>query len=54
LTPPLGIFRRKLMPNLKVIQKILDVGLVPVVRATSADEAIAVVEAIKAGGVSVI
>jgi 2-dehydro-3-deoxyphosphogluconate aldolase / (4S)-4-hydroxy-2-oxoglutarate aldolase len=42
------------MPNLKVIQKILDVGLVPVVRATSADEAIAVVEAIKAGGVSVI
>ena len=27
------------MPNLKTIKKILDVGLVPVVRATSADEA---------------
>jgi 2-dehydro-3-deoxyphosphogluconate aldolase/(4S)-4-hydroxy-2-oxoglutarate aldolase len=42
------------MPNLKVIQRILDVGLVPVVRATSADEAIAIVEAIKAGGVSIL
>jgi 2-dehydro-3-deoxyphosphogluconate aldolase/(4S)-4-hydroxy-2-oxoglutarate aldolase len=42
------------MPNLKIIKKILDVGLVPVVRATSADEAIAIVEAITAGGVSVL
>jgi 2-dehydro-3-deoxyphosphogluconate aldolase / (4S)-4-hydroxy-2-oxoglutarate aldolase len=42
------------MPNLKVIQRILDVGLVPVVRATSADEALAVVEALRAGGVSVL
>ena len=42
------------MPNLKTIKKILDVGLVPVVRATSADEAIAIVEAITAGGVSVL
>ena len=40
------------MPNLKVIQKILEIGLVPVVRATSAEEAIAIAEAIKAGGVS--
>jgi 2-dehydro-3-deoxyphosphogluconate aldolase / (4S)-4-hydroxy-2-oxoglutarate aldolase len=42
------------MPNLRVIQRILDVGLIPVVRASSADEAISVVEAIKAGGVSVL
>jgi len=42
------------MPNLKAIQRILDVGLVPVVRATSADEALAVVEALRAGGVSVL
>ena len=42
------------MPNLKIIKKILDVGLVPVVRASSADEAIAIVEAITAGGVSVL
>ena len=42
------------MPNLKVIQRILDVGLVPVVRATSADEALAVIEALRAGGVSVL
>jgi len=42
------------MPNLKIIKKILDVGLVPVVRAASADEAIAIVEAITAGGVSVL
>jgi 2-dehydro-3-deoxyphosphogluconate aldolase/(4S)-4-hydroxy-2-oxoglutarate aldolase len=42
------------MPNLRVIQRILDVGLIPVIRASSADEAISVVEAIKAGGVSVL
>jgi 2-dehydro-3-deoxyphosphogluconate aldolase/(4S)-4-hydroxy-2-oxoglutarate aldolase len=42
------------MPNLRVIQRILDVGIIPVVRASSTDEAISVVEAIKAGGVSVI
>jgi 2-dehydro-3-deoxyphosphogluconate aldolase/(4S)-4-hydroxy-2-oxoglutarate aldolase len=42
------------MPNLRVIQRILDVGIIPVVRASSADEASSVVEAIKARGVSVI
>jgi 2-dehydro-3-deoxyphosphogluconate aldolase/(4S)-4-hydroxy-2-oxoglutarate aldolase len=42
------------MPNLKVIQRILDVGLVPVVRASSGEEAIAIAEAIRAGGVSVL
>jgi 2-dehydro-3-deoxyphosphogluconate aldolase/(4S)-4-hydroxy-2-oxoglutarate aldolase len=42
------------MPNLKVIKRIIDVGLVPVVRATSFEEAIAIVEAIKAGGVSIL
>jgi 2-dehydro-3-deoxyphosphogluconate aldolase / (4S)-4-hydroxy-2-oxoglutarate aldolase len=42
------------MPNLRVIQRILDVGIIPVVRASSTDEAISVVEAIKAGGVSII
>lgn len=42
------------MPNLKVIQKILDIGLVPVVRAASAEEAIAIAEAIRAGGVPVL
>lgn len=42
------------MPNLKVIQRILDVGLVPVVRAGSCQEAISIVESIRAGGVSVL
>ena len=42
------------MPNLKIIKKILDVGLVPVVRASSTEEALAIVEAIQAGGVSIL
>ena len=42
------------MSNLKAIQKILDVGLIPVVRASSAEEALAIVEAIKAGGLSIL
>jgi len=42
------------MPNLKIINKIVDCGLVPVVRAASADEAVAVAEAIAAGGVSIL
>ena len=42
------------MPNLKVIKQIIEVGLVPVVRATSSEEAISIVEAIKAGGLSIL
>ena len=38
----------------EVIKRIRDVGVIPVVRASSADEAIQVVEAIKAGGVSIL
>lgn len=37
-----------------VLGRITEVGLVPVVRAASAEEAMAVVEAIKAGGVTII
>jgi 2-dehydro-3-deoxyphosphogluconate aldolase/(4S)-4-hydroxy-2-oxoglutarate aldolase len=42
------------MNKSEVIQQIKSIGLLPVVRASSADEAIAVIEAIKAGGVSVL
>src|SRR3954469_10295571 len=42
------------MKKSEIIQRIRDVGVIPVVRASSADEAIQVVEAIKAGGVSVL
>ncbi len=42
------------MPNLQVIQKILDVGLLPVVRARSSEEALLIVDAIRMGGVSVV
>ncbi len=42
------------MPNLKVIERITEVGLVPVVRAASSEEAFSIVEAIKAGGVSIL
>lgn len=42
------------MPNFKVINRIIEVGLVPVVRATSSEEAVSIVEAIKAGGVSIL
>src|SRR5215467_12727810 len=42
------------MPNLKTIQHILDVRLIPVVRASSAEEAVSVVDAIRAGGLSIL
>jgi len=42
------------MPNLKSIQHILDVRLIPVVRASSGEEATSIVEAIKAGGLSIL
>lgn len=37
-----------------VMERIREVGLVPVVRAASADEALAAVEAIRAGGISIL
>jgi 2-dehydro-3-deoxyphosphogluconate aldolase/(4S)-4-hydroxy-2-oxoglutarate aldolase len=42
------------MNKTQVIQQITDLGVVPVVRASSADEALRAVEAIKAGGVNVL
>ena len=42
------------MTKSEILQRIRDVGVIPVVRASSADEAIQVVEAIRAGGVSVL
>ncbi|HYX27386.1 MAG TPA: bifunctional 4-hydroxy-2-oxoglutarate aldolase/2-dehydro-3-deoxy-phosphogluconate aldolase [Pyrinomonadaceae bacterium] len=38
----------------EVIQRIRDIGVIPVVRASSGEEAIQIVEAIKAGGVSIV
>jgi 2-dehydro-3-deoxyphosphogluconate aldolase/(4S)-4-hydroxy-2-oxoglutarate aldolase len=43
-----------MMNKTEVIQRIKEIGLVPVVRAASADEALRAIEAIKAGGVSVL
>lgn len=40
--------------NVNVIERIREVGLVPVVRAASADEALAAVEAIRAGGIPIL
>ena len=37
-----------------VIQTIKDVGVIPVVRATSADEAMRAIDAIREGGISVL
>lgn len=37
-----------------VLERIRDIGIVPVVRATSADEALAAVEAIRAGGIPIL
>jgi len=37
-----------------VIQTIKDVGVIPVVRATSADEAMRAIEAIRQGGIPVL
>ena len=42
------------MDKTEIIKKIEDTGLVPVVRASSADEAMRVIDAIKEGGVSVL
>lgn len=42
------------MNKTEIIQRIKEIGLVPVVRAASADEAMRAIEAIKAGGVSVL
>ena len=42
------------MTKSEVIQRIREVGVIPVVRASSPEEAVKVVEAIKSGGVSVL
>jgi 2-dehydro-3-deoxyphosphogluconate aldolase/(4S)-4-hydroxy-2-oxoglutarate aldolase len=42
------------MQKSEVLQRIREIGVVPVVRASSADEAFAVAEAIKAGGVPIL
>lgn len=42
------------MKKAEVIQKIKDTGVIPVVRATSADEAMRVIDAIREGGISVL
>jgi 2-dehydro-3-deoxyphosphogluconate aldolase/(4S)-4-hydroxy-2-oxoglutarate aldolase len=42
------------MDKAAVIQRIRDIGVIPVVRASSADEAIRAIDAIKEGGVSVL
>lgn len=42
------------MAKTEILQRIRDIGIIPVVRASSADEAIQVVEAIRAGGVSLL
>ena len=42
------------MKKAEVIQKIKDIGVIPVVRATSADEAMRVIDAIREGGISVL
>jgi 2-dehydro-3-deoxyphosphogluconate aldolase/(4S)-4-hydroxy-2-oxoglutarate aldolase len=40
------------MKKTEVIKQILETGVIPVIRATSSDEALRVIDAIKAGGVS--
>jgi 2-dehydro-3-deoxyphosphogluconate aldolase / (4S)-4-hydroxy-2-oxoglutarate aldolase len=42
------------MTKIEILQRIRDIGIIPVVRASSADEAIQVVEAIRAGGIPVL
>src|ERR1044072_9775196 len=42
------------MNKAEVIKQIKDTGLIPVVRATSADEAMSAIDAIREGGVSVL
>lgn len=46
--------RRALPDKSKVIQKIRDIGVIPVVRATTADEAMRAIDAIRDGGISVL
>src|SRR6185436_7173400 len=42
------------MTKSEILQRIRDIGVIPVVRASSADEAIQIVDAIKTGGVSLL
>ena len=42
------------MDKTEVIQTITDVGIIPVVRASSADEAMLAVDAIREGGIPVL
>jgi len=42
------------MEKSQVLERIKSIGIIPVVRASSGDEALAAVEAIKAGGLSVL
>lgn len=42
------------MTKVEILQRIRDIGIIPVVRASSADEAVQVVEAIRAGGISLL
>src|SRR6186997_2452627 len=42
------------MDKTRVINTIKDIGIIPVVRATSADEAMRAIDAIREGGVSVL
>src|SRR4029078_9397768 len=42
------------MEKSKVLERIKSIGIIPVVRASSGDAALAAVEAIKAGGLSVL
>ena len=42
------------MKKTEVIQKIIEIGVVPVVRASSADEAMRAIEAIREGGVPIL
>lgn len=46
--------KNKTMTKAEIVKQIEDLGLVPVVRASSADEAMQVIEAIKAGGVNIL
>jgi 2-dehydro-3-deoxyphosphogluconate aldolase / (4S)-4-hydroxy-2-oxoglutarate aldolase len=46
--------RGETMNKSQVVQQIKDIGVIPVVRATSADEAMRAIDAIREGGVSVL
>jgi 2-dehydro-3-deoxyphosphogluconate aldolase/(4S)-4-hydroxy-2-oxoglutarate aldolase len=46
--------QRALPDKSEVIQTIKDIGVIPVVRATSADEAMRAIDAIREGGISVL